>query len=170
MQCDVSPDLLSERRSLNFVCLTPVNGRIIASFFCLQQGSVVSWACCADSWRFFFSIFEVFVHVMCIYFFFNSKDSYVPCYVLEIQESKASLLPNFASPRAGLRKWGWCGRNWHRSPVHRFKAQGRCRVGKAVPATTAVHLRSTLFCTFVVKKKPLPGINFQGRIQSSYQE
>lgn len=78
-------------------------GRNIAIFFCLQWGSIVSWVCCVDSWRFFFSVFEVFVRVLCIYFFFNSKDSYVCCYVLEIQESKASLLLNFVSPRVGLR-------------------------------------------------------------------
>lgn len=60
---------LRERKSLDFVCLTPVIGRSIAGFFCLQQGSVGSWVCCVDSWRFFFSIFEVFVHLLCVSIF-----------------------------------------------------------------------------------------------------
>lgn len=151
---------LRERKSLDFVCLTSVIGRNIAIFFCLQQGGVESWVCCVDSWRFFFSIFAVFLHV--IYFFFNSNDSYVPCYVLEIQESKASLLLNFVSPRVGLRKWGWCGRNRHQTPMYCFKAQEWCRVRRAVPVTAAVYLRSMFL--HICGKKEMPTWNkFPGK-------
>lgn len=92
------------------------------------------------------------------------------CPVMSWKYRRAKLVCYFVSPRVGLRKWGWCGRNRHQPPMYCFKAQEWCQVRRAVPVTAAVHLRSMRFCTFVVKKKCPPGINFQGRIQSWYQE
>lgn len=44
-----------ERKSSDFVCLTPVIGRNISGSV-LAVGSVLSWVCCVHSWRLFFSI------------------------------------------------------------------------------------------------------------------
>lgn len=102
-------------------------------------------------------------------FDFNSKDSYELCYVLEIKESKACLLFNFVSPQVGLRKWDWGGRNWHPSPVYCSKAQVRCQVrGLCQPPLLSACGQSILHIWGKIETPP--GIKFQGRIQSWYQE
>lgn len=45
---------------------------------------MLSWVCCVDSWRLFFSIYEVYM--WCVSILSDSKNSNVACFVLEMQE------------------------------------------------------------------------------------